>query len=486
MLLRSVIALLSIFILPVAFAEEGPASPCLTDALSTSLAALSPSFSPVLEFVRKLDPKLVSMERTPGWQEIEDLKTAIGQLKSAKLDLASQGRLEEAKTWAAQAEASLKSDPKLSAIVTQVRSATLKDDYRPGEHALKRLYVKLLYAFDKELPPNIRIPFRHLPLDTRPPKLLEAARTLVANQEKRLAGSFATSGFSDDAQLRAAINSAGGHYKELLDAFDQGKVEFAMNRPEGARWWVPKVGFENQRNTGSSGGTMNPNYRDEVEAKLTGTKASLYKTFDNELKPEYGYLRPTPDFGLKQSEAAAQYGSDIYIFKKDRVRDRLTWTTGDSFGIENLVSNEAENPVAKSWQGFFIPWKYRSLLVPEVESLVEKQNLGFEAGGMSSALDMSTPTLAGLGRLKAMIWPPSRDSIPPKPLEPFTSKGARGYIELQYFGPLGLDDVEIFQFQKTPPSGEFLDELRKRKIKIRDGRQTPAVEWNGEQEEKSS
>jgi len=494
MFLRSVIALLSIFILPVAFAEEGPASPCLTDALSNSLAALSPSFSPLLEFVRKLDPKLVSMERTPGWQDIEDLKTAIEKLKSAKLDLASQGRLEDAEKWATQAEASLKSDPKLSAIATQVRSATLKNDYQPGERALKRLYVKLLYAFDKELPPHIRIPFRHLPLDTRPPKLLEAARELLAAQEKRFAASFATSGFPDDAHLRAAINSAGGHYKKLLDAFDQGEVEFAMNRPEGARWWVPKVGFENQRNTGTSKGMMNPDYRDEVEAKLIGTRASVYKTFDNELKPEYGYLRPAPSFGVKQSEAAARYGDDIYIFKKERVQDRLAWTAGDSFGAVDQVADDAENPVANNWQGYFIPWKYRSLLVPEVEPTIEKTGFGFEAGSrydrsyFSSDADItSMEDWSKKEKMEKAAFKAAFDAhLKGTPLEPFKSVEAHRYIELQYFGPLGLDDVETFQFQKTPPSGDFLDELRKRKIKIRDGRQTPAIEWNAEQEGKSS
>ena len=53
-----------------------------------------------------------------------------------------------------------------------------------------------------------------------------------------------------------------------------------------------------------------------------------------------------------------------------------------------------------------------------------------------------------------------------------------GYIELQYFGPVSLDDVETFEFRGSPPSGDFLQELKKRGIKIRDGRKQPAVPWD--------
>jgi hypothetical protein len=63
-------------------------------------------------------------------------------------------------------------------------------------------------------------------------------------------------------------------------------------------------------------------------------------------------------------------------------------------------------------------------------------------------------------------------------LESFYSSGAAyGYIELQYWGPLTLDDVEAFEFHGQPPSGEFLKALQNRGIKILDARKDPAVPW---------
>ncbi len=600
-----VAALIAAWIAPARASDPmvSPVSVCLLDTLSSSLHEISPALNEVLQFVRSLDPRLVSMERTPGWQDIEDLKAAIEKLKSAKADLAAKGRLKEALDWAAGAEEALKTDPKLGAIVSEIPKATLSQTYQPGEYALKRLYIKLLYSLDRELPRDDRIRIRHLPLDPRPRQLLEKARKLVADQEKRFAGYFATSGFTDDAHLRAAIGAAGGIFKQVLDMLDNGQAELAMNRPEGARWWVPKVGFENQRTTGSSRGTLAPDFRDQVEAKMTGMKYSEYKKYDNELKPEYGYLRPAPGTGLRQSTESAHYGDDTYVFKPDRVRDRLTWTAGDSFGPAGTeIGGDEENPVPKSWPGFFVPWKYRSLLVPEVEFNVVHSGVGFQTG-YSSPVSI-VPSLPGMP--KRPVAPKPSSTIPPMPpapmepplprpppfkaseaasykdsdaykkwlddvakakatdayrkyeaelaayhesdaykawsaamaaysstpeykaygealdaymkawtaftasdtykaymeelrkagrearaayntrfkgtpLEPFRDdSGSFGYIELQFFGPLILDDVAIFEFRKTPPSGEFLAELRRRGIRVRDGRKDPAVDWKGE------
>ena len=70
--------------------------------------------------------------------------------------------------------------------------------------------------------------------------------------------------------------------------------------------------------------------------------------------------------------------------------------------------------------------------------------------------------VVGKGGLKGykMRWTPNMD-----------------YIEVQIWGPISLDDVSVFEFMTDPPQGEFLRELLKRGIHIRDGRHWPPVAW---------
>lgn len=53
------------------------------------------------------------------------------------------------------------------------------------------------------------------------------------------------------------------------------------------------------------------------------------------------------------------------------------------------------------------------------------------------------------------------------------------YWESQIFGRIDLDNVESFEFTKNPPDQEFAIELKKRNIKIYDGRTQPAKLWDG-------
>ncbi len=56
------------------------------------------------------------------------------------------------------------------------------------------------------------------------------------------------------------------------------------------------------------------------------------------------------------------------------------------------------------------------------------------------------------------------------------------YIELQYWGPLTLDDVHTFVFRTQPPSGSFLKALLDRNIKILDGSQRgPFAPWSNKE-----
>ncbi len=544
----------------------------------------------VFDFVRSLDPELISFERIPTWKDFDEIEKNLEKLKALKKDLTERGELEQVTFMAKEVATEVKDDAKIKAILTQAKASPPPSTYLPTQYELSRLYEKLLYSFNKELPSELRLPIKRLPYDQRHDQLLTQAYSLLKNQELRFNAQFSNTGFKSLVQYKNAINQF-KETKNLYKLIDEEKVEFAMNRPENARWWVHRVGFQNQRTSGTSGGTMDPDFRDHIEAALTGNNYSTYSKFDNELKPQYGYLKPVGSSTLKQSESASSYGDDTYIFKKSRVRDRLTWTSGDSFGTADFLEDvHNETALPKAWKGYFIPWADRDLMVVDLLPKY-KEGTGFSADYESPDFS-ADPEFLKLTQPVQPTYPvpPPEAPLPPigpiappypeypakakdpeaewkrladvytksaeylkyekdleafdtseaylkylsdfdlyiksdayhaytvetdkytktpeylkymedsekysaevakiterlaaqkfkgTPLENFTRLRANGYIELQYFGPVTLDDVEIFEFKKTPPSGEFLNELKKRGILIRDGRKTPATLWNG-------
>ena len=602
----------------------------------------------VFQFVEGLDPKLVSSERLPGWQDIEALKTATQKLKETKSDLQSKGELDQAIKSATEALAGYQNTTHSTELRAEVKNDHPSSAYKPTEYDLKRVYQDLIFTFNRQLPRDLRLPITRLPYDLRHEKLLTQARELVAAQEAKFDPFFSTCGFSDLNSLRIVIQGSSVASQKVLDLLEN-QYEFAMNRPENARWWVPKVGFQNTGSTGNKSADYLL-YRNTKEAARTLQPLSSYELLDGELKPEYGYLRPKPSVEIVQSGSADSYGTDTYIFKNEKVQDRVTWTQGNSETPDGI---DSENPVLTDWQDFFIPWKYRILGVPGMTQIMKRTKTAFEFSGVEVSLPEPSggpmypfpppypvpeptpsqpaptpppmpspqptvppmpspqptrpagepifPVLTGnaaidqaaqnvyLKDLQAFQAQPAyqayekehlafmdawektpeyiayldaenafyasyraspvyiqydkavtqfyndfyktpaylsyqkgnsafmadwqkgpvyqkylidvaayRKSAPylqylldqkkqeevaqralfsGTPLSAFNLRRNFGYFELQYWGPVNLDDVEIFEFKNTPPSGEFLNELKKRNIKIRDGRVQPAVEW---------
>lgn len=54
------------------------------------------------------------------------------------------------------------------------------------------------------------------------------------------------------------------------------------------------------------------------------------------------------------------------------------------------------------------------------------------------------------------------------------------YWEAQILASVTIRDVAELEFTENPPKGEFLNQLRKHQIRIRDGRKQPAIDWNGD------
>jgi len=209
-------------------------------------------------------------------------------------------------------------------------------------------------------------------------QLVSQAKQLVLRQEARFQRYFEDTGFADQAAFDDAVRVYSEPAAMLADWLQNEKhIEFATNVPESARSAISGKGFRNLRATdGPVANAEEIELRDLVEAVKSGYSPREYKTFDADLKPSYGYLKPGPDSGLIPSQLASHYGDDTYIFKKGRVRDRLTWTAGDSFGPARYANGKTQ---PENWRDFFVPWKNRTLMIPDILDAVSLQKTGFSA-----------------------------------------------------------------------------------------------------------
>ena len=152
---------------------------------------------------------------------------------------------------------------------------------------------------------------------------------------------------------------------------------------------------------------------------MTGQDLPTYIATDNQFKPVYGYLRPKPQADIKQSPWARTYGDDIYVFKKSHVRDRLTWTSGDSFAPAEYAPTTPDGK-PQNWRGFFIPWKDRMLMGPDVLGRVEESDTEFEGGIPPFRFGAVKPTAVGAPKMPSSLPPPTPPTpdLPPLPEAP--------------------------------------------------------------------
>ncbi len=312
--------------------------------------------------------------------------------------------------------------------------------YKPTEYELRLKLLEEFFDILKLLPPEFRPRIKKIPWDQRRAKINLEAEEFTRDFTSSFDAVFAeTSGYKDYAEFEKAVRAVDDpYYKLAIQIIDNNQLEVAMRKPENGRYWVPKVGFQNQFVTGSSKGSYDPSYRNQVESKLTGTEAEFYSAKDAELKPKYTTLFTSEISGLHVNKhVGSHYGSDIYYFKKSQIERRLSYTMSDSFGSVRF----------KGFLGRFIPWERRLLMVPFVINKL---------------------------RLDNYFFPSQKDTKVPLNTEDISYSS---YWEAQIFGRLDLDMVEKFEFQENPPSGEFLKELQKRNIQIFDGRNGKTIPW---------
>ena len=324
-------------------------------------------------------------------------------------------------------------------------SNTYKKTYDINEHEILRgvnQKLKIIENYTTRFGKIFR--FKISKQNKRATTLMEATEVYIKDQQKVLKGLFHTTNYKTYKQYQKALDaweSEGS--KEAVSMIRNENVEMIMLRPSNGRWWIEKVGFKNQHVTGSSRGFMGHKGRNAVEASLSSKTYKNFAKFDNDLKPKYGMLAPKTDSGI--SIDMPHYGDDIYIFKKSKVKNSVTFTLGDS--LNPIPSNRPETRwtggetfTPDHWDEVFLPWSQKELMTPVLKKGIQSKKFSLEYSEMDD-----------LGLSKK--W----------------SRGGE-YLELQFWGDLNLSQVEKFIFTREPPTAEFYRILKERGIKVYDGR----------------
>ena len=138
------------------------------------------------------------------------------------------------------------------------------------------------------------------------------------------------------------IESASNKIKDVLE-----NSELSMRfKSENIDKLIESKRFMNQFETGTSGGTINANYRRQATEQLFGIKGGRFKKSDFE---KYGYFAnkdPYEDFlyNSKSWGGVSQYGDVIVRFSKDKMLSRTTFTINNSLGPAIYKDLVADNP----------------------------------------------------------------------------------------------------------------------------------------------
>jgi len=366
------------------------------------------------EIIKAFPPNILANVRPSSrlkWNDFDQLNKLATQLEEVTANAESSNII-----------SSLNNSP----IALQLRSqfeeasrASSPVDYGATGHGLQSSYRQTLMAAAPVIGSWFFSNLAPLPSDDVKAAQYDLARRQIKRMEDILASRIFTTGYDSMELFRKAAQDSSG-FQDLRN----GKFELAMRRPERGRWWIERVGFHNQFITESSEGYLNPEFRRIVEAGLLGLAQEIYDKYSPDLAPKYGILIPP----MATNDSATHYGEDTYIFKKSRVSDRVTLTLGDS--LNEWSDSVKARP--RHWNEYFVPYKFIDLFGPFISSITH--------------------------------FVPKRE--PNIPMQFSTKLLDRSYMEVQYFGPLTLDDVESFIFRKEPPSGSFLQALKSRNIKI--------------------
>lgn len=453
------LALIGLMI-PITYTAQAQAQLLCSTLFSESInleevrKSLGPDLPNLISRISSLPVPVVSGRQKPTWDDFDQLEKILEDVKKIKNVFRDRPNArQEIHLLAQELQKEMVSSPFFIDFKKAVNSPLDTKAYLPTEYELKRAYQFYLARLNKELPRELRIPHKRIPLDSRREQIIAEAKKTSKELEVAFEKIFLTADSSNyaafEAELRASTNPL---VIKALQMIDNDQIQVVIRRPEAGRFWIPKTGFQNQFVTGSSKGSLDPFGRNSAENKMYNfDNMEIYAAKDPEFKPKYGTLRANSQSGVVSSLSKTYwYGGDIYTLKIEQLKDRLSWFPMDSLGIGKRIPKNGQ----KEWDDLFIPWSYRLLMVPlMIRDLGQNQ---MNAGQISEDF----PNVF------------NRTS--------YYFKVSSNYWEAQILGSLTIRDVAELEFTQTPPSGEFLSQLRKYNIKIRDGRTQPAVDWTGE------
>jgi hypothetical protein len=318
---------------------------------------------------------------------------------------------------------------------------------------------KMTEEINAFFPAEFRLKLTKLKLEKHHKAILQQAKELVEKQSEIFNQYIHTSGYSSYEDIRKINTKNKEELGDIVDLVRKEELVVAINRPESARWWIPKVGLHNQHSTGTSLGYKGVKGRNSVEASLTEMSYQKYSQLDKDLRPKYGYLRPKIESDYTSIDVKS-YGDDSYILDLEKIQNRLTWSPGDSLNRLNTLDNQwiLENTKKyKKWDLVFLPWSAREMMIP---LLSKKLKADRELGLNMTSIDL----------------PKSHENLQMGLPQPRAD-----YIETQVWGPVRLDEVKQFIFTNNPPSLEYAAKLESYGISIFDGRVSPPKKFNYEE-----
>ena len=302
--------------------------------------------------------------------------------------------------------------------------------------------------------PMAEVPaFRPPPPNADKATMLAASKEIMARQSVRMKNFLPTTGYKsldEIATKTAQLSPTRATVVGMLKAED--KFEFAMRTPAGIRESISTRGFLTSHETRTSRGSQDVDARERVEASFLGVSREEYSAVPNAIRPKYGYLRPAKETGIKMADGAEQYGEDVFVFKRDALKEHVTVYPLDS--VANSVLGWPVKPIPPAtkeaqpteWHQALVPWKDRMLLAPDLDVPAGTNELRFH--------NARAP--------EGFVTRPAAFSR---------------YVEVQIWRPVGIEDVERFEFSAQPPTGAFLNALRTNHVKI--FRLGDSSEWTG-------
>jgi hypothetical protein len=329
----------------------------------------------------------------------------------------------------------------------------------------------------------------------------DPARALVKDVIARTLNETRMHGLDYPGLMRAVetIAKRDPTFRELSKLFDERRFTFAVDMHGTDRKLVLQDGIKNQFQTGTSGGAVSDERRNFVESEYLRIPYEDYIHQPVDLKPKSMYLCPLPGTGFKHPYtlySEESYGKgprgDTWLLKLDSIEHNTLFMVGDSLdralvqrdlaGDDTFFFPNFENHMTGSdamdhllpldWLKASIPFYYEQVAnfrefrfvgTDHHQRLYDelKAEMGIVTTKMDVRLNHSTPDFdeAFFKRFPEL-----------KPFENLFMSPQGNYSEGLYYGRLGSENIAGLIFHETPPTPAEWEILKRKHIKVYDGR----------------